>query len=322
MKNKSSHAVPQAHDRFFKQMMSDMRTAREFFVTHLPEDILNQIDLDRIEIQSGSYVNDLRKESIADMVFKTKLLDYKDAFIHLIVDHQSIPDELMPFRTLKYTCNFIDQHLTNMKTKRIPLIIPLVVYHGQVPWKYSIDINDLVDAPEELTKKYFLKPLQLIDLNTIPDEILKQSARAGVMTMSLKYIFYRDLLAHLPKIFTLLKQLDQTMYDKKIIENVLVYIIDKGDVGDKEAYFDMVKKDFTREIGEKIMTISEQLRTEGKNEGFQIGVEKGIEKGIEKGKMEIVERLLAENLSLHFIEKITGLPLVKIKDIKNKLCTI
>ena len=60
------------------------------------------------------------------------------------------------------------------------------------------------------------------------------------------------------------------------------------------------------------MTISEQFREEGKKLGIKIG----IEKGIEKGKIEVAKQLLAEKAELTFIQRITGLSLVKIEALK------
>src|SRR3990167_3710668 len=108
------------------------------------------------------------------MLYKT-VIEGHEAYLYLVVDHQSRPDELMPFRILKYVCNIIDQHINNTGSKRIPLILPLVVYHGKQPWLYSTDINDLVDAPKKLVETHFLKPFMLVDLNLIDDAVLKQN---------------------------------------------------------------------------------------------------------------------------------------------------
>src|SRR3990167_7580117 len=154
--------IAKAHDHFFRMAMSDKRVAREFFETHLPEDLRKIVDLNCLELQSGTYIDDMRQESIADMLYKT-VIEGHEAYLYLVVDHQSRPDELMPFRVLKYVCNIIDQHINNTGSKRIPLILPLVVYHGKQPWLYSTDINDLVDAPKKLVETHFLKPFMLVD---------------------------------------------------------------------------------------------------------------------------------------------------------------
>ncbi len=62
----------------------------------------------------------------------------------------------------------------------------------------------------------------------------------------------------------------------------------------------MVKTELSPEVGEKIMTVAEQFRAEG----------------VEQNRLEIAKRLLAKNAELSFIEEVTGLPLIKIKELQ------
>ena len=38
------------HDKFFKQTMSDLRVARDFFSLHLPAEIKQQVNLDTLQL--------------------------------------------------------------------------------------------------------------------------------------------------------------------------------------------------------------------------------------------------------------------------------
>jgi predicted transposase/invertase (TIGR01784 family) len=89
---------------------------------------------------------------------------------------------------------------------------------------------------------------------------------------------------------------------------VLIYILDRGELTEKNknTFIELVKAELTPETGKKIMTIAELFKAEG------------MEKGIEKAKHEIAERLLAKNMDLTSIADITGLPLEKIKELKQK----
>src|SRR5687768_3418 len=128
-----SETISKAHDCFFKNAMSNKEIAKEFFEMHLPENLLSRINLNELEIQSGTFIDDYRNETIADMLFKTLIDDYI-AYLYLIVDHQSTPKETMPFICFRYIYNIIADVMQNSKDKKIPLIIPLVVYHGKRPW--------------------------------------------------------------------------------------------------------------------------------------------------------------------------------------------
>lgn len=95
-----------------------------------------------------------------------------------------------------------------------------------------------------------------------------------------------------------------------LIESVLIYILDRGELSSKDTFIEMVKTKLTPEVGEKIMTVAEQLKAEG--------IQQGVKQGSEQAKNEIAERLLSEKAEVAFIAKITGLSLVKIEELKKK----
>lgn len=110
--------------------------------------------LGQLEMQPRSQINDVRQESAVDVLFKT-VIEGHEAYIYLLLEHQSTPDPLMPFRMLKYMCNIIDHHLKTHGGKKIPFIYPLVIYHGKRKYPFSTDLNDLVDAPPSVIDHYF-----------------------------------------------------------------------------------------------------------------------------------------------------------------------
>ena len=289
-----------AHDLFFKQAMSEKQVAREFFEAHLPGNLLSVINLNKLELQPGSFIDDHRKETIADMLFRADI-EGQVAYLYLLFEHQSTPDKLMPFRVLRYTYNIISKHLNETKIDKIPLVYPLVVYQGPTPWKYSTDINSLVDAPKSLVDKYFLKPFTLIDLNRIEDEILKRKVWSGVMELTMKHVLARNIEYYFKDILELIIKINKSEknHGKEFIKNVLVYIVDRGDLVNKKTFFDSITTELSPELGEKIMTIAEQLRQEGR----------------EQRDVEIIERMISANMEFSLIEKITGLSSAKIHEL-------
>jgi predicted transposase/invertase (TIGR01784 family) len=302
---KTPHSrVAFAHDAFFKMAMTNKRVAREFFTAHLPIDLLEKIDLNNLEVQSGSYIDDYRQEAVADMLFKMRMNGH-DGYLYLVVDHQSKPDELMPFRMLKYICNIIDQSLKSTKTKRIPLVIPMVVYHGKAPWRYSVNIVDLIDAPRELAEHYFLKPFRLIDLTNIEDEVLKQYIWSGVMELTLKHIYARDMMPFIKEMLPLLKKLHENE-GKNFLETVLVYMLDRGQLSNKEVFFDLVKTQLSEELGENIMSITDQAW------------EEGMQQGMQQGAQQIALRMLSKGIAEASIAEMTGLSMADIKSLRKQ----
>jgi len=56
-----------------------------------------------------------------------------DVFVYVLVEHQSSDDPLMAFRVLRYVTRVWDQYeREHPRARRLPAVIPLVVYQG--PW--------------------------------------------------------------------------------------------------------------------------------------------------------------------------------------------
>ena len=261
--------VTNPHDQFFREAMKDKRVAQEFLEKHLPAELCAVVNFNHLVLQPRSQSNAVRRESIVDLLFKTYIAG-KESYIYLLLEHQSTPDPLMAFRVIEYTINAIRDHLKKHDTRKVPLIFPLVIYHGK-PYQFEQDINNLVDAPKELVDRYFLKPFQLVDLNEIADEELKQHMWSGVMEFSLKHIFERDMLPFLREIAPTLKTLVHQGGDD-FIGVVLQYIIESAEISDNDALIELINTNVSYEIGEKIMTPAEKWRQEGELRGELMSV--------------------------------------------------
>ncbi len=201
------------------------------------------------------------------------------------------------------------QHLKKHPEKSIPLVYPMVIYHGEKIYPYSTDINDLVDAPRELVDKYFLKPFQLIDLGRINDQELKQHMWSGVMEFVMKHIFARNLFPHIQSFAETMQKVVQDG-GENFISIVLQYALARGEINDKEEFFDLINTRISPKTGESVMTLGDRLRYEGKLEGKL----EGMLEGELKGKLEVAERLLAAGSGLTFITEVTGIPLPQIQE--------
>jgi predicted transposase/invertase (TIGR01784 family) len=106
---------------------------------------------------------------ITDILYAVTILE-KTGYIYLLIEHQSNPEVLMPFRLQQYIFSIMTQHLKQKTTKVLPLVMPMVFYHGKEKYPYSTDIFQLFGDHSNLAQELFLKPFQLIDLTIIPDE--------------------------------------------------------------------------------------------------------------------------------------------------------
>ena len=80
--------------------MKDSRVSRQFLKTHLPADLCALVNFNALELQPRSQPNSVRRESIVDVLFKTQI-EGNEAYVYLLLEHQSTPDPLMSFRVLQ-----------------------------------------------------------------------------------------------------------------------------------------------------------------------------------------------------------------------------
>ncbi len=85
--------VPNPHDAFFRRTMQNPRTAAEFFRLYLPALIVARLDLSRVALEDVSFVDEKLREHFPDLLFRVGLKDGGEAFIFILLEHKSRPDE-------------------------------------------------------------------------------------------------------------------------------------------------------------------------------------------------------------------------------------
>ena len=125
------------------------------------------------------------------------------------------------------------------------------------------------------------------------------------------HIREKDIFPYLHEVVELINKISNDG-DIEYIESILYYVIDKADSEKVDGILSEFKKAVTPEHSEKLMTIAERLREQGKEIGMQIGIERGMEKGIKKVALNMLLKKLDEKI----ISESTGLSLEEIKKLK------
>ena len=104
--------------------------------------IQKDMDLEKVEVVSEFLVGERLGHKVVDVLFKVPYKD-GDAFIYILVEHQSTPDPMMPFRLVLYLFLICDewrrkqqekaeemageeQAKEKMGPKKLPVIFPMV----------------------------------------------------------------------------------------------------------------------------------------------------------------------------------------------------
>ncbi len=262
------------HDKLFKSAMTDLRVARDFFEHYLPASILASVDLNALKLCPNSYVDPTLQVSLSDVLYEIKISE-KSAYLYLLCEHQSSIDELMPFRLWQYIVGIWSDHIkkshkkkTNgdKKSSSLPLVIPLVFYHGPKPYTGARHIRSLIEAPTALIEQLF-EPFHLIDTHDIADEALRKQKWAGIMTFVMKHIYLRDMGALLKPLIEMIQVIDSEPNTTEYIRTLLNYLLNTGDIPKPRIFIQTIAEGLSAPNKEGVMTMASRLIDEGAQQG-------------------------------------------------------
>ena len=319
-----SKKIHSPHDKFFKKALANKEIAKEFFQQHLPKEIQAVLDFNSLEFCKESFIDANLKSSAADVLYKASF-NGEIGYIYALAEHQSTIDNLMPFRDLKYKVSIAQYHLDHVDSTTLPVIYTMVFYTGQGEYTGPLDLFELFGAHKDLARSTFFQPLQLVDVNKVPDAELQAYLCGGIMQFIMKHRLARDFSNYLEAIFRWVRELEKldnpTFYD--FLRIVIKYIVDQTEV-DPKRIIEVADYCLISELKGELMTAAEQLRQEGyrqamtaaeqlRQEGYKqamVAAEQLKQEGLQQGLERIyatATRLLRLGQTVDFVAEITEL---------------
>ena len=288
------------HDGFFKHSLSNLTVAKDLLRAHLNPAITQRIRWNTFKLSNKSYTDEKLNQLHSDVVY-TCQIDKKSAYIYILIEQQTTPDPLLPFRFLQYNVAMLADYLAQQKEKkretRLPIILNLCLYSGKkTPYPYSVDIYDCFEDPI-LARAELFKPLPLIDLGQMDEGELKQHGTADLMELLLKQSSARTFLNWIKKHPDEMVQLIERYYGKSGI----VYILGVEARHTSDEIIQAIIATVPHKK-EEIMTAAQQLKQEGKQEE----------------KLHIAKNMLYSNESKEKIHQFTGLSWIDIEQLMRK----
>lgn len=296
---------PQPHDHYFRKMLSNLTIAKDFLRKYLPKHLQTIINFRSIRLCKESFVGKDLSEKVTDILYSVRI-QQQEGYIYILVEHQSTPEILMPFRIQEYIVRIMREHLTQTKKNILPIVVPIVFYNGQKNYPYSTDIFDLFGNHKNLAEEFLLKPFQLIDLSKIPDDELRRNTTLGLMEFVMKNIHARDFLLYMERLGSELSTIEQIVGSDYIIATIK-YVIEAGNISDPEAFIEIAKNSLSPETGEKLMTVREYLIQKGKQEEAQYVARKLLIRGMNNVEISEITGLSKNEIAkLEIAEKVAA----------------
>jgi len=291
------------HDALFKKYLGDLTVARDFLAVHLPPSLRERCDLNSLAMVPGIFVEDDLSSHCSDMVYSLKIRD-GSGDINCVIEHQSRPEKRMAFRMMRYCIAVMHQHL-KQGGKTLPVIVPLLFYHGlSSPYPYSTCWLDCFADPV-LAKSVYIQPFTLIDVTAMSDREILTHKRAAVLELLQKHIRNRDMLEVSSSIGSML---NEWPVSDELVRALLYYIVECGNTSDPNQFLRNIAAKAANHQ-EDVMTIAQELQ----HRGLKQGIKQGIEQGEKNAALRFARQLVSDGVEHAMVKRYTGLSDSEIK---------
>ncbi len=277
------------HDAFFKRLFGDLNTATDFIRNYLPSGVVAVLNLATLTLEKESFVDPRLRSHFSDLLFRVKLITGGDLYIYLLVEHKSAPDPWVSFQLLRYIVR-IWERIFEQGCTTLPMILPIVFYHGEDRWNVSRQFSALVEAATipELQKYVPNFEYDLRDLSVRGDAAIKGQARLRAGLELLRHIFSADLANRVPEIFRNLREMNRADAIE-YVQSLVAYLSNTSREVKEEVIRTAMQEAFpVEELG----TVAPFARTwieRWRKEGLEMGREEGLEMGREEGREEGIQ---------------------------------
>lgn len=149
MSNSDGKEDPKAeHDTEYKKLFSHARAVEELLRGFLGEDWCDRLDFTTLQRVGSSFVTDDFRERHSDVIWRLRFRGEPDHwfYVYLLLEFQSTPDRFMAVRLLVYLGLLLQEMIERKKLapkRRLPAVLPIVVYNGKRTWKAPLALSDL-----------------------------------------------------------------------------------------------------------------------------------------------------------------------------------
>jgi predicted transposase/invertase (TIGR01784 family) len=271
------------HDALVKAVFGKAEHARNMLRAAVPAAMAEALNWSTLALCPGSFVDLSLKEQHTDLLYSASWRDGGEVLAYFLFEHLSAPPKkasLLAYRLLRYQVRiWEDWHAKHPDAKSLPMIIPIVMYHGVTPWSEPRLFDAVLDIPDSVrpaVAPYLVQFAYLLnDLSTISDDELRDGALTALgklATICLKHARTRvDFLKILVRWMDVAREVTRAPHGLKALEQVLCYILRVNDDVKPEALQALLEREIGPETKEAIVTAGQQLREEGRQEGRQEG---------------------------------------------------
>ena len=294
------------HDKVIKNILGRHETAVSFLQNFLPQRITRYLDLDSLRFEQTSHIPDHLREYFSDILMRMPLRDLEqEAEIYVLLEHKSFLDDMVPILLLRYMVETWSAYREKNKRpfQKLPLLLPILISHGEYTWRYKTKLSSLVHVPDEAFRAYLPDfEYNLFDVNV-------EDVQGYAFHSALKSLFAiwqispkRDFLDKLKDaLLHLFQDLDEKHIDRFL--KILIHYLSQARPSEELPDIMEVLRSLPAG-GETMESIADMLEKKGYEKGIALGEQRGELRGEQRGelrgKLENSQEMLLEAISEKF----------------------
>ena len=198
--------TPTPHDGLFRHAMSTDEAVRSLVRLVLPAAVVDEVRWQDIRREESTLTGVQLQPRQTDLLLSVPLQGLeRPLLVYVLADHKSGVDRMAARQLFTYVDQIWNHFGPTMEAGRrvLPLVLPVILYHGMTPWTAPRNVRDLVDGPESLDEFRPSLPILIWDVwhDPEPDWRPEDDSLRAMVTLR-KYGRSADLREHLPEIIT------------------------------------------------------------------------------------------------------------------------
>ena len=283
------------HDPFFRSTFEDQRLFRELLIWLVPF-VVELLDLDRLELQKDSLIDEKLKTHYSDLLCKIPVRDTdKNIVVFILLEHKASSEYWTMLQVLRYVVEIWVREYNAAKEQNrladfmLPPVLPVIVYHGERGFKAPIRLGKLIRPIRDFAKYQLDFEAILLDLTNFDKTKSPEDLELFAVLAIMQAVFRKDAAKRVSKIYQKIKhKLGDPQYSGRWVK-LLRYMITSS----KYFTYHNLNEVTSQMSDTEVATISPCLE-----ELMAIGFEKGIEKERNAwvaDKIETLLRILTKN---------------------------
>ena len=302
-----------SHDEFFKEVLSDLDTARRFLEWVLRRDGSRlPIDLTRLQTQPEAMRGRTLKKLFADVLLKAPVQTTAPdgstvevpVYIFFLLEHKSFNDPMTALQILRYQVEVwtrIDDERRKNNDNRLPLpfILPIIVHHGVGSFTSSTNLRDMIAPVEGLESFLPSFPCDLVDVEAMKKEEYPQDWDLNAFFAALKTLSSKNIVQDLDEILHKITPYLGNKASEHFLEILVLYILKNNRARQQKEWKNMsdvlgqvYSKDTIDELAPWWVKVKAEGKAEGRAEGKAEGKAEGRAEGVLIGRREALVNFL------------------------------